>query len=147
MQPRYQKSASARFDVDELRNLSVASLMARKGHQAGRGLALERRIAGQRHADRADGRVAAKDRKVAALGGLGTRRCGQHAGRRQVTQQELDGAGGALVDQAVDGPGCSSCIDGLPLEAMDLARRGCARTRNAAGAAGPPRGARVDPSR
>ena len=99
MQPRYQKSASSPCGVDELGDLAVARLMPGERQDSGGGVAPQRRVRRDRHAQRADRGIAAEDRRVAARPRGRVRRRRENPRRTEVALQQSHRAAAALGDE------------------------------------------------
>ena len=89
----------ARPLLDELRDLAIGCLMLAQCLEAGRGRALEQRVAGKGHPDRADGGIPAEYGRVAAPPGPVSRRGSEDAARCEIPAQEIDRPHMAGVDQ------------------------------------------------
>ena len=84
--------------VDELRDLSVRSLMPGQRQERGRGFALEQRVAGECHADRANRRVACEDCRVAARPRRRRRGRRQNAAGPEIALEQRDRLDAAALD-------------------------------------------------
>ena len=84
--------------IDELRDLAVGGLVLRQGRKPALRPRAQRPVAGERHADRADRRIAREHRAIPARFGAGRGRGGEDAVVGEVRVQQRDRAHGAFGD-------------------------------------------------